>query len=153
MFERYNESARRAVFFARYEASQYGSPYVETEHLLLGLMREDRALANRFRTQQGSIESVRKEIEARITISERISTSVEVPLTTECKRALHLAGQESDRLGHRHIGTEHLLLSLLQMEGSLASQVLQARGFTAQEVRESLAKTMFGDYKLRRLAR
>ena len=103
-------------------------------------MRVDRELANRLRTQQGSIESIRKEIEARITISERIPTSVEVPLTTDCKKALNLAGQESDRLGHRHIGTEHLLLSLLQMEGSLASQVLQARGLNAQEVRESLAK-------------
>ena len=43
MFERYTEKARRVIFFARYEASQYGSPYIETEHLLLGLLREDRA--------------------------------------------------------------------------------------------------------------
>ena len=74
VFERYTEKARRVIFFARYEASQYGSPYIETEHLLLGLMREDKALANRFLRQQGSIESIRKEIEARITIRERIST-------------------------------------------------------------------------------
>ena len=79
VFERYTEKARRVIFFARYEASQYGSPYIETEHLLLGLMREDKALANRFLRQHGSIESIRKEIEARITIRERISTSVEVP--------------------------------------------------------------------------
>src|SRR6266513_2107943 len=45
VFERYTEKARRVIFFARYEASQYGSPYIETEHLLLGLMREDKALA------------------------------------------------------------------------------------------------------------
>jgi len=88
VFERYTEKARRVIFFARYEASQYGSPYIETEHLLLGLMREDKALANRFLRQQGSIESIRKEIEARITIRERISTSVEVPLSAECKRIL-----------------------------------------------------------------
>jgi len=60
VFERYTEKARRVIFFARYEASQYGSPYIETEHLLLGLMREDKALANRFLRQQGSIESIRK---------------------------------------------------------------------------------------------
>src|SRR5260370_558009 len=78
VFERYTEKARRVIFFARYEASQYGSPYIETEHLLLGLMREDKALANRFLRQQGSIESIRKEIEGRITIRERISTSEEV---------------------------------------------------------------------------
>ena len=55
MFERYTEKARRVIFFARYEASQYGSPYIETEHLLLGLMREDKALANRFLRQQNKV--------------------------------------------------------------------------------------------------
>src|SRR5438874_2377660 len=107
VFERYTEKARRVIFFARYEASQYGSPYIETEHLLLGLMREDKALANRFLRQQGSIESIRKEIEARITIRERISTSVEVPLSAECKRILNMAAEEAERLGHMHVGTEH----------------------------------------------
>ena len=48
MFERYTEKARRVIFFARYEASQFGSPYIETEHLLLGLLRDDKALTNRF---------------------------------------------------------------------------------------------------------
>jgi ATP-dependent Clp protease ATP-binding subunit ClpC len=48
MFERYTEKARRIIFFGRYEASRFGSPYIETEHLLLGLLREDKALANRF---------------------------------------------------------------------------------------------------------
>src|SRR5438309_580648 len=94
VFERYTEKARRVIFFARYEASQYGSPYIETEHLLLGLMREDKALANRFLRQQGSIESIRKEIEARITIRERISTSVEVPLLAEFSRDLTQAAGE-----------------------------------------------------------
>src|ERR1700721_2330376 len=70
VFERYTEKARRVIFFARYEASQYGSPYIETEHLLLGLLREDKALANRFLRTHGSIESIRKEIEARITVRE-----------------------------------------------------------------------------------
>ncbi len=114
MFERYTEKARRVIFFARYEASQYGSPYIETEHLLLGLMREDKALANRFLRQQGSIESIRKEIEARITIRERISTSVEVPLSAECKRILNMAAEEAERLGVKHVATEHLLLGILR---------------------------------------
>ena len=75
MLERFTEKARRVIFFARYEASQYGSPCIETEHLLLGLVREDKALANRYLRAHGSIESIRKEIESRITIRERISTS------------------------------------------------------------------------------
>ena len=116
MFERYTEKARRVIFFARYEASQYGCPYIETEHLLLGLMREDKALANRFLRSHGSIESIRKEIEQRITIRERISTSVEVPLSQESKRILNFATEEAERLGHKHVGTEHLLLGILREE-------------------------------------
>ena len=60
MFERYTEKARRVIFFARYEASQFGSPYIETEHLLLGLLREDKALTNRFLRSHASVESIRK---------------------------------------------------------------------------------------------
>ena len=128
MFERYTEKARRVIFFARYEASQYGSPYIETEHLLLGLMREDKALANRFLRSHGSIESIRKEIEPRITIRERISTSVEVPLSQECKRILNFAAEEAERLGHKHVGTEHLLLGILREEKCFGAEILLERG-------------------------
>ena len=74
MFERYTEKARRVIFFARYEASQFGSPYIETEHLLLGLLREDKALTNRFLRSHASVESIRKQIEAHTTIREKVST-------------------------------------------------------------------------------
>src|SRR6516162_4448723 len=141
VFERYTEKARRVIFFARYEASQYGSPYIETEHLLLGLMREDKALANRFLRQQGSIESIRKEIEARITIRERISTSVEVPLSAECKRILNMAAEEAERLGHKHVGTEHLLLGILREEKCFGAEILMERGLRLSALREELART------------
>ena len=141
MFERYTEKARRVIFFARYEASQYGSPYIETEHLLLGLMREDKALANRFLRQQGSIESIRKEIEARITIRERISTSVEVPLSAECKRILNMAAEEAERLGHKHVGTEHLLLGILREEKCFGAEILMERGLRLSTLREELSRT------------
>ena len=140
MFERYTEKARRVIFFARYEASQYGSPFIETEHLLLGLIREDKALANRFLRQQGSIESIRKEIEARITIRERISTSVEVPLSAECKRILNMAAEEAERLGHKHVGTEHLLLGILREEKCFGSEILTERGLRLSTMREELAR-------------
>src|ERR1700734_3983925 len=141
VFERYTEKARRVIFFARYEASQYGSPYIETEHLLLGLMREDKALANRFLRQQGSIESIRKEIEARITIRERISTSVEVPLSAECKRILNMSAEEAERLGHKHVGTEHLLLGILREEKCFGAEILMERGLRLSTLREELART------------
>lgn len=141
MFERYTEKARRVVFSARYEASEYGSPYIETEHLLLGLLRESKALANLY-LGQGNVEAeIRAEVEQHITGGERISTSVEIPLNDGSKEVLHLAAQEAERLGHRHIGTEHVLLGLLGAEGSLAARLLQARGLTVVAVRERLAKT------------
>src|SRR5947207_6014264 len=112
-----------------------------TGDLLLGLMREDKALANRFLRQQGSIESIRKEIEARITIRERISTSVEVPLSAECKRILNMAAEEAERLGHKHVGTEHLLLGILREEKCFGAEILMERGLRLSTLREELART------------
>ena len=141
VFERYTEKARRVIFFARYEATQYGSPYIETEHLLLGLLREDRALASRFLRSHSAIESIRKEIESRITIRERISTSVEVPLSAECKRVLNYAAEEAERLNHKHIGTEHLLLGILREEKSFGAELLQERGLRLSALREEIARS------------
>src|SRR5499426_824341 len=142
MFERYTEKARRVIFFARYEASQFGSPYIETEHLLLGLLREDKALTNRFlRSHASSVESIRKQIEGHTTIREKVSTSVELPLSKECKRVLANAAEEADRLSHKHIGTEHLLLGLLREEKCFAAEILHERGLRLSNIREELART------------
>jgi hypothetical protein len=141
MFERYTEKARRVVFFARYEASQYGSPYIETEYLLLGLLRADLALLSRLVGPTSIEADIRTEIERHITRRERISTSVEVPLTNECKKVLTLAAEEADRLGHRHVGTEHVLVAMLRVEGSLAARLLRERGLKPEAIREQLAKT------------
>src|SRR6266545_4114531 len=127
MFERYTEKARRVIFFARYEASQFGATQIEAEHILLGIMREDRHVMDRFFTRsQAAIESIYKEIEDRTTQRERISTSVDLPLSVEAKRVLAFAAEESDQLGHRHIGPDHLLLGLLREENSIAAQILSA---------------------------
>ena len=141
MFERYTEKARRVIFFARYEASQFGSPYIETEHLLLGLLREDKALTNRFLRSHASVESIRKQIEGRTTIREKVSTSVDLPLSNECKRVLAYAAEEAERLSHRHIGTEHLLLGLLREEKCFAAEILHERGLRLSTIREELART------------
>ena len=141
MFERYTEKARRVIFFGRYEASQFGASAIEPEHLLLGLMREDKSLASRFfpRTQL-TIESIRREIEGRTLMREKISTSVELPLAPETKRVLAFAHEESDKLRHRHIGTEHLLLGLLREERSMAAEILYERGLRLHSVREEIAR-------------
>src|SRR5437899_10098195 len=129
MFERYTEKARRVIFFARYEASQFGSPYIETEHLLLGLLREDKALTRRFLQSHAVVESIRKQIED-CSAEKRppISTSVDLPLSNECKRVLAYAAEEAERLSHAHIGCEHLLLGLLREEKSFAAAMLHERG-------------------------
>ncbi len=139
MFERYTEKARRVIFFARYEASQFGSPYIETEHLLLGLLREDKALTNRFLRSHASVEAIRKQIEAHTTIREKTSTSLDLPLSNENKRVMAYAAEEAERLGHKHIGTEHLLLGLLREEGCFAADLLKERGVKLEKVREELA--------------
>src|SRR6266536_2571582 len=141
MFERYTEKARRVIFFARYEASQFGSPYIETEHLLLGLLREDKALTNRFLRSHAPVESIRKQIEGHTTIREKVSTSVDLPLSNECKRVLAYAAEEAERLSHKHIGTEHLLLGLLREEKCFAAEILHERGLRLSTIREELART------------
>ncbi|MGE5486723.1 MAG: ATP-dependent Clp protease ATP-binding subunit [bacterium] len=141
MFERYTEKARRVIFFARYEASQFGSPYIETEHLLLGLLREDKNLANRFLRSAAQIDSIRKEIEGHTTVREKVSTSVDLPLSHECKRVLAYAAEEAERLNHKHIGTEHLLLGLLREEKCFAAEILHERGLRLSQVREEIARS------------
>jgi ATP-dependent Clp protease ATP-binding subunit ClpC len=146
MFERYTEKARRVIFFARYEASQFGAPAIEPEHLLLGLMREDKTLTGRFFPRASvNIEAIRKEIEGRTLLREKISTSVELPLAPETKRVLAYAHEESDRLQHRHIGTEHLLLGLLREDRSMAAEILYERGLRLNAVREEIARQTGAD--------
>ena len=141
MFERYTEKARRLIFFARYEASQFGSPYIETEHLLLGLLREDKALIFRFLRSHASVEFIRKQIEGHTTIREKVSTSVDLALSDECKGVLAYAVEEADQLSHKHIGTEHLLLGLLREEKCFAAEILHERGLRLSTIRAALART------------
>ena len=147
MFERYTEKARRVIFFARYEASQFGSPYIETEHLLLGLIREDMRHLPRVLPRLNP-DLVRKEIEQRSRGREKISTSVDLPVSNEGKRVLAYAAEEAERLGHRHIGTEHLLLGLLREEESYAADILRRYGARLESLRGNVASTASGDFVL-----
>ncbi len=141
MFERYTEKARRAIFFGRYEASQFGSLYIETEHLLLGLLREDKALANRFLRSVAAVESIRKQIEGHSAPRQKVSTSVDLPLSHECKRALAYGAEEATRLSHKHIDTAHLLLGLLREQECFAAQLLREQGLTLDAVREQVQQS------------
>jgi ATP-dependent Clp protease ATP-binding subunit ClpC len=144
MFERYTEKARRVIFFSRYEASQFGASQIEAEHILLGLLREDKNLTARFfRRSHANIELIRKEIENRTVMRDHISSQIDLPLSDGAKRALSFAAEESELLGNRHIGTEHLLLGLLREEDSIAAEVLYARGLRLPDVRHDLALQVY----------
>ena len=143
MFERYTERARRVLFFARYEASQLGSISIETEHLLLGLIREGKGLTSRiFARSHLSLEGIRKDIEGRTVFREKVSTSVEIPFSTETKRALQFAAEEADRLLHNYVGTEHLLLGILREERSVAASILVEKGMRLSTVREDIVQLL-----------
>lgn len=143
MFERYTESARRALFFARYEVSHLGATELGTEHLLLGLIRESQGpVARIMAASHVSFERLRREIEGRSAFRERTATSVEIPLGAETQRALQFAAEEADRLGHSCIGTEHLLLGLLRDETSLAASILIRHGLRPDDVRNDLLKLL-----------
>jgi ATP-dependent Clp protease ATP-binding subunit ClpC len=143
MFERYTERARRVIFFARYEASQLGSNSIETEHLLLGLIREGKGLTSRiFSKSHLSMESIRKEIEGRALYRDKVSTSVDIPLSSESKRVLGYASEEAERMLHNYIGTEHILLGLMREEKSVAAGILGEKGMRLTSVREDIVQLL-----------
>ena len=143
MFERFTERARRVLFFARYEASQLGSISIETEHLLLGLIREGKGLTSRlFATAHLSLAEIRQEIEGRTVFREKVSTSVEIPFSSEVKLVLQYAAEEADRLLHNYLGTEHLLLGILREERSVAASLLIGRGMRLETVRADIERLL-----------
>lgn len=142
MFERYTEKARRVIFFSRYEAARNESPYIEAEHLLLGLAREDQELARDFLGGDAGVDEIKDEIGKRWTTRDtrqKASSSIDLPLSNESKRILAYAAEEAQRLDHRHIGTEHLFLGILREEKSFAAQLLSSRGIRIEEARRKIA--------------
>jgi ATP-dependent Clp protease ATP-binding subunit ClpC len=144
MFERYTEPARRVIFFGRYMASQTGSPIIETEHLLLGLLREDKGLAQRFLGSPWAAEEVWKRIQQSKPAGKKTPGPVDLPISNECKRVLSFAAEEAEQLSSKHIETEDLLLGLLREEKCLAAQVLHERGVLLSSVREDLIRVPHG---------
>ena len=137
MFEKYNEKARRALFFARYEASKLGSKVIESEHLLLGILREGEDIIKEiFARFNVKPEEVRREIEGDRIFVERISSTAELPLSEESKKILAYASHEAESMMHPYVGTEHLLIGLLRVDGCVAGRLLTARGFNLYGVRE-----------------
>jgi ATP-dependent Clp protease ATP-binding subunit ClpC len=136
MFDKYTEKARRVIFFARYEASQFGSPSIESEHLLLGILREDKGLINQYLRADTSIDDIRTRIEAHSGKRKPLPTNQDLPLSKEARRVLSYAEEEAHELASPTIGTEHLFLGLLRAKSSLAASLLNEHGIKISAVRE-----------------
>jgi ATP-dependent Clp protease ATP-binding subunit ClpC len=121
MFERYTQDARRAIFFARWEAQQSGSAYIEPEHLLLSLTHDVDSKANQLFALSVHAENFRKQLGFHN--SAKSSTS-DLPLSNAGKRVLAYAAEEAERLASKPIGTEHLLLGLLRGKKSDVPEAL-----------------------------
>ncbi len=139
MFERYNEKARSVIFFARYEASEWGSPYIEPEHVLFGLLREARPLIRTLLSPGQSIEELKHSLEGSLERKEKISTAVDMPLSHPAKRILAYADEEAERLASKHIGPEHILLGILRESESKAAKILSKSGLSVEGLREKIA--------------
>jgi len=136
VFERYTERARRSIFFARYEASVLGSSQIEIEHFLLGVLREDRSLSERV-----PIHEIRERIETHLPTGPKISTSVDLPLSLESKRAIGYSAEEAENLGHSLIDTRHQLLGILHVP-SFATDLLREHGVDENVVRAQIEPGM-----------
>ena len=141
MFERFNEHVRRSLFFARYEASRTASRSIGTEHLLLGMLREaDDVMTDLFARMEVDVRELRDELLGERVALERVSTSPDLPLSEETKKSLAFAVHEAESMGHGAVGTEHLVLGLLRVEGSPAAQYLGSHGFDLFQLREEVVR-------------
>jgi ATP-dependent Clp protease ATP-binding subunit ClpC len=153
MFERYTQAARGTIFWARYIASQVGSLEIETEHLLLGVLRTDKTLASRFLGSPWAAETVWQMVEQRKPIRQKVPGPREIPLDKASKRALNLAAEEADLLSSRRIGSEHLLLGLLREERGLAGEILSELGVRLAFTRAELKRMPHDDSKQQEFVR
>jgi ATP-dependent Clp protease ATP-binding subunit ClpC len=139
MFERFNEHVRRSLFFARYEASRASSRSIALQHVLLGMLREaDPVLNELFRSRSIEPRSLRDELLGERVTVERVSTSPDLPLAEETKKALAFAVHEAESMGHTNVGSEHLVLGLLRVEDSATAEYLNSHGIELFQLREEV---------------
>lgn len=136
MFERYREDAKRAIFFARWEAQQSGSAYIEPKHILLGLTHDADSKANQLFGLSACTENFRTLLE--VHASAQPSTSVDLPLSNPSKRILAYTTEEAERLASQPIGTEHLLLGLLREKQSDVRAALAKAGIDLRSARNRI---------------
>ena len=149
MFDRFTEQARRVVVLAQEEARRMEHNYIGTEHLLLGLFREDEGVAARaLNSLNATFEKVREQVESIVGYGEE-ETGGQAPFTPRSKKVLELALREALQLGHNYIGTEHILTGLMWEGEGVAVQVLSNLGIGPDEVRREVVE-MIGERRPQR---
>jgi ATP-dependent Clp protease ATP-binding subunit ClpC len=145
VFERFTERARQAVVLAQDEARALGHGFIGTEHLLLGLLREEQGLAARALGSLGvTLEAAREHVVEIVGHGEGDASTGQIPFTPRGKQALELALRESQALGHGYIGTEHILLGLVRLDDGVASGVLHRLGADEERVRAEVVRALGG---------
>ena len=141
-FEKFSERARRVLTLAQEEAQHFNHNYIGTEHILLGLVREEEGVAAKVLINLGvGLNRVRSAVEFIIGRGEKPSSG-QVGLTPRAKRVIELAIDEARRLDHNYIGTEHLLLGLLSEGEGVAAHVLDSFGITLERAREETVRAL-----------
>jgi len=144
VFERFTERARQVVVLAQDEARTLRHNYIGTEHLLLGLLREEEGLAAHVLGSLGvTLEAVRAQV-ARIVGTGDEATAGQVPFTPRAKKVLELSLREALSLSHNYIGTEHVLLGLARENEGVAARILLDFGVDAETIRETVIDTLGG---------
>jgi hypothetical protein len=144
MFERFTERARQVVVLAQEEARTLKHNYIGTEHILLGLLREEEGLAARvLESLEITVERVRAQV-VRIVGSGEEVTSGQIPFTPRAKKVLELALREALSLGHNYIGTEHILLGLVRENEGVAARILLDFGADPEAIRTEVIRTITG---------
>ncbi|MFN3684317.1 MAG: ATP-dependent Clp protease ATP-binding subunit [Fimbriimonadaceae bacterium] len=145
MWQRFTERARKVVFYAQEEAQRFGEGYVSTEHLLLGLVREQDSVAARVLDKLGvSLSRIKAEIEKQLPRGD-VRNNQEMSLTPRAKRVIDLAYDEARNLNNNYIGTEHLLLGLIREGDGLAGRVLNKLGVDLERARREVMNLQDGD--------
>ena len=137
MFEKFTERGRKVIIYAREEAEKRQNDYLGTEHLLLGLLREEESLPMVILKKMGlSAEELRLEVERNLPTGSNILTFGDIPFTPRAKKVLELAVEEARLLGHSYIGSEHLLIGLIREDAGIAGKILRSLGANLLGVRQ-----------------
>lgn len=137
MFEQYTDKARRVIYVARFEASEFGRSQIEADFILLGIAHEDPALCVEWLGE--NYEELHKKFARIYATGERVKTSADLPLSSDAKRVLAYASEEAERAASPYVKPEHLLIGLFREPGCAAAKMMTARGEDLAAVRALIA--------------